>query len=192
MRLFIGVELEDGAKAAAADVAERLRQRLNRRVPGLRARWIEPENLHITLWFIGEVPDARVDHIAEALKNPGFTIPPFDLSLGGCGVFPPSGQPRVFWIGVRHGSQEMGAVYRNIGERLEPLGFLPERRDYTAHLTIARVKEAGAGSARAVRSILDELPSDCGTSRVAAVTLFRSRLSPRGATYEPQLRVPLS
>jgi 2'-5' RNA ligase len=191
MRLFIGVELDDRVKAAAAEVAERLRQRLTRRVR-LRARWIEPENLHITVWFIGELPDARVDQIAAALQTPKFTIPAFDLSLGGCGAFPPSGQPRVFWIAVRRGAEELATLYGDIGERLKPLGFLPERRDYTAHLTIARVKEAGAGSSRGVRSILEELPADCGISRVAALTLFRSRLSPRGAAYEPQLRVPLS
>ena len=139
MRVFIGVELDDRVKAAAADVAERLRQRLNQRVPDLRARWIEPANLHVTLWFIGDVPDGSVDRIVTALQSPAFAIPPFPLALAGCGAFPPSGQPRVLWIGVHQGLQEMRGLYREIGMRLEPLGYLPERREYTAHLTIARV-----------------------------------------------------
>lgn len=192
MRVFIGVELDDRVKAAAADVAERLRQRLNRSVPDFRARWIEPANLHVTLWFIGEVPEASLDRIIAALQSPAFPSPAFPLSLAGCGAFPPSGQPRVLWIGVHQGLQEMRSLYREIGVRLEPLGYLAERREYAAHLTIARVKDSGRGAAREMRSILDELPADCGVSQIAAVTLFRSRLSPRGATYDQLLRVPLS
>jgi 2'-5' RNA ligase len=192
MRLFIGVELEDRVKALAADVAERLRQRLNRRLPDFHARWIEPANLHVTLWFIGEVPDESLDRIIAALQAPAFSSPAFPLSLGGCGAFPPSGQPRVLWIGVHRGLEEMRGLYREVGARLEPLGYLPERRDYAAHLTIARVKDGGRGGAREIRSILAALPADCGVCQIAAVTLFRSRLSPRGATYDPLLRVPLS
>ena len=115
MRVFIGVELDDRVKAAAADVAERLRQRLNRSVPDFRARWIEPANLHVTLWFIGEVPEASLDRIIAALQSPAFPSPAFPLSLAGCGAFPPSGQARVLWIGVHQGLPEMRSLYREIG-----------------------------------------------------------------------------
>jgi RNA 2',3'-cyclic 3'-phosphodiesterase len=192
MRLFIGVELDDRMRAAAADVAERLRQHLQRAVPELAARWIAPDNLHITLWFIGEVADAQGDAIAAVLKHTPFSIPQFDLGLAGCGAFPPSGPPRVFWIGVNRGGREMADLYREIGDRLTPLGYEPERRAYTAHLTIGRVKDPGRGGSKAIRETLARLPADCGTCRISGVTMFRSRLSPRGAAYEPLLRVPLS
>jgi 2'-5' RNA ligase len=192
MRLFIGVEIDAPVRAAAGDVAERLRQKLDRAVPELRATWISTDNLHITLWFIGEVQETRASDIVGVLQASSFGQSAFDLSIAGSGAFPPSGPPRVFWIGVHRGATEMAALYTEVGRRLAPLGFLPERRDYTAHLTIARVKDAPRGAARAVRPILSALPADCGVSRVSAVTLFRSRLSPRGATYEPLLRVPLS
>ena len=192
MRLFVGVELDDRIKAAAGDVAERLRQRLQRAAPALSARWIAAENLHITLWFIGEVADQRAESIAEALRERPFVTPAFDLALARCGAFPPSGPPRVLWIGANRGAQEMAALYEAVGQRLGPLGFLPEKRGYTAHLTIARVKDAGRGTTRDVRQALADLPADCGHSRIGAVTLFRSRLSPKGAAYEPLLRVPLS
>ena len=192
MRLCVGVELEDRVKAAAGDVAERLRQRLQRAAPALSARWIATENLHITLWFIGEVADPRAESIAGALRERPFATPTFDLALARCGAFPPSGPPRVLWIGTNRGAEEMAALYEELGQRLGPLGFLPEKRGYTAHLTIARVKDAGRGTTRDVRQILADLPADCGHSRISAVTLFRSRLSPKGAAYEPLLRVPLS
>jgi RNA 2',3'-cyclic 3'-phosphodiesterase len=191
VRLFIGVELDDRTRAAAGDVAERLRQRLQRSAPDLHARWISTDNLHITIWFIGEVDENRAAAISEALKPP-FETAAFDLALAGCGAFPPSGPPRVFWIGVHDGQAQMADLYRTIGDRLAPVGFLPETREYTAHLTIARVKDAGRGTSRVIRQTLAELAADCGVCRISRVTLFRSRLSPRGANYEPVLRVPLS
>jgi RNA 2',3'-cyclic 3'-phosphodiesterase len=191
MRLFIGVELDDRVKAAAGDVAERLRQRLQRAAPALVVRWVATENLHITIWFIGEVVDERAAAVEHVLRHP-FETRAFDLALAGCGAFPPSGPPRVFWIGVGAGQAAMQSLYSEVGQRLAPLGFEPERRAYTAHLTVARVKDPGRATSRVVRDTLAELPADCGASAVQAVTLFRSRLSPRGAAYEPLLRVPLS
>jgi 2'-5' RNA ligase len=192
MRLFIGVELDDRTRAAAADAAEQLRRRLQRAAPDLHARWVAAPNLHITLWFIGEVPDANAAALAGALGATAFATPAFDLALSGCGAFPPSGPPRVFWIGVAAGGGRMLDLHRELEGRLRPLGYEPERRAYSAHLTIARVKDPGRAAARAVRGALAATRADCGTCPIAAVTLFRSRLSPHGATYEPLLRVPLS
>jgi 2'-5' RNA ligase len=184
MRLFIGIELSDAVRARTADIAERLRQTLGRRVT---ARWIAAENLHVTLWFIGEVTNGRAAAVVTGINAP-FTIRPFDLELRGAGAFPPHGAPRVFWIGVTRGEASLQALYDELAHRLQPLGFEPERRAYSAHLTIARVKECRA---REVRNLLRDLDADAGECRIAAVTLFRSRLSPKGASYEPLLRVPL-
>ena len=85
----------------------------------------------------------------------------------------------------------MAALHGEVQERLAPLGLLPERRPYAAHLTIARVKDAGRGQSAAIRQTAAGLAADCGATAVNAVTLFRSRLSSRGAAYEPVLRVPL-
>ena len=190
MRLFLGVEIEEHVKAAAGMAAERLRMELTRAAPGVLVRWVPPENMHITLWFVGEVPDTRAELITAALDTP-FDLAAFDLSLAGCGAFPPSSAPRVFWIGVTHGGAAMAALHAQVATRLSALGLLPEGRGYTAHLTIGRVKDAGRAHPRGLRELLHAVPADCGTSRISALTLFRSRLSPRGAAYEPLLRVPL-
>lgn len=189
--MFVGVELDERVRAAVADVAERLRQRLQRAGGRVDARWIAPENLHVTVWFIGEVNDECGAEIARALEPP-FATPPFDLRVQGCGAFPPSGPPRVFWLGLAEGVESMRRVYDEVKDRLVPLGFEPEKRPYSPHLTIARVKDVDKGAARRVRETLADLPADCGSCRVSAVTLFRSSLSPKGASYEPLLRVPLS
>lgn len=191
MRLFLGVEIDEAMKAAAFDAAERLRQRLRREIPGLQARWVQAANLHITLSFIGEVPDRTHDDVVAALQNRPFETRSFVLAIAGAGVFPLSGRPRAFWLGVRQGEAALAALYREVGDRLAPLRFQPDRRPYSPHLTIARVKEAPPGASRLLAEALAGLRAECGECRVSAITLFRSRLSPHGAVYESLLRVPL-
>jgi RNA 2',3'-cyclic 3'-phosphodiesterase len=188
VRLFIGVELDDGVRDSAAAIANSLRRHLGRRVD---ARWIPVSNLHITLWFIGNVPDDRTDAILRSLDRP-FTIPVFDIHIAGLGAFPPSGAPRVFWLGVQSGAEHLAGLHGALSARLLPVGIEPERRAYSAHLTIARVKGVRGGETLTdVRASLRQVPADAGACRVAGITVFRSHLSPKGATYEALLRVPL-
>jgi 2'-5' RNA ligase len=98
----------------------------------------------------------------------------------------------VFWLGVTSGAESMARVYGEVRDRLAGIGFEAETRPYSPHVTIARVKDLGRGAARPVRDALAAVPADCGSCRVATVTLFRSHLSPKGSRYEPLLRVPLS
>lgn len=191
-RIFVGVELEPGVRAAAAAAADALRTELARGDLRVTARWIPQDNLHITLFFIGEVTEQRVEDVRGALA-PSFAVPGFDIRLSGLGAFPSSGVPRVFWIGIRSGAEEMGALQAEVNARLASLGCVPEGRPYSAHLTVARVKDLQSrGHASRVRRILGGLEVDAGVSHVSAVTLFRSLVSSKGSTYEPLLRVPLS
>jgi 2'-5' RNA ligase len=190
VRLFVGVDLSSEVKAAAAAIEERLRDRLKEQRLHVDARWVAAENLHITLWFIGEVDDERAVAIDRSMAAP-FPVAPFELALEGCGAFPPSGPPRVFWLGVRAGAEAMRELYDEVARRLTALGFEPERRPYSAHLTLARVKDSRRDAAPGIRRVLGELPASAGTCRIEAVTLFRSHLSPKGSTYEARARVPL-
>lgn len=188
MRLFVGVELDERVQDAAAQIADSLRLDLEQR---LDARWVPPPNLHITLWFLGEVEQSRVEPTIAALDAP-FHEPAFDLEISGLGVFPPSGSPRVLWLGVTSGGTPLARLHAELNRRLEPIGFVPERRAYSAHLTIARVKEMRRGvSYREVRDMLRSRTANAGRCRVGAVTVFRSRVSSKGAAYEALLRVPL-
>jgi 2'-5' RNA ligase len=184
MRLFIGVELDERVKTRAVQIADALREKLGRRVT---ARWIAPDNLHITLWFIGDVADDRAAAVISAV-NATFATRRFDLEVSGAGAFPAHGAPRVFWIGVGEGQESMKALYEELAARLQPLGFERERRAYSAHLTLARVKDC---TVREVRTVLREIDSEAGRCQIGGVTVFRSRLSPKGANYEPLVRVAL-
>lgn len=190
MRLFVGIELDEDVKAAVGRVADRLRTSLRHAGAEVDARWVETANLHLTLWFIGEVDDERAGRIQEVLR-PQFATPVFEVTVDGLGAFPRSGPPRVFWLNIARGAESVGRLYGEVRDRLLGLGFEEEKRPYSPHLTIARVKGIRRGSPR-VREELSALAAACGASRVGAVTLFRSRLSPKGSQYEPLLRVPLS
>jgi len=182
MRLFVAVELDEPVRTAAGRVASDLRERLRR--TGLDARWVASENLHLTLVFIGQVDDQAAEPFVSAVQRP-FAVRPFWLRLGHCGVFPPSGPPRVMWIGLAEGGDPLRAVQEDVVGRLQPLGFEPERRPFSAHLTIARVRDLPRASARDARKIVTEMTVPNASCLVTRVTLFRSHLSPKGSRYEP-------
>jgi RNA 2',3'-cyclic 3'-phosphodiesterase len=188
MRLFVGIDIDDLVRERAAAIGESAQALLE---PALVIRWVPAENLHVTLWFLGEVAEPRTPAVLAAIDRP-FGIPPFDLHVAGFGAFPPTGIPRVFWLGVREGIDSLAFVHAGLARRLHPLGFQPERRPFSAHLTLGRVKvPRRAARGRDWRRSWSELSSDAGVCRVDAVTVFRSRLSPKGATYDRLVRVPL-
>ena len=188
MRLFIGIELDDAVRSRAAQIVASAGALLD---PALAVRWVPRENLHITVWFLGEVAEPRMASVLRAL-DPPFDIPAFDLHVAGFGAFPGAGLPRVLWLGVQEGQLPLGSLYADIAGRLHPLGIAPEARPFSAHLTVGRVKGARRPvRPRDVRALWRGLPADAGVCRIGAVTLFHSRLSPKGSAYDPLLRVPL-
>ena len=190
MRLFIGVELPEAVKESAAEQLRDVKERVRRAVPAAAIRWVEPANLHVTLWFIGEVDDARAAALTSALQPP-FSTPRFDLALESLGTFPPAAPPRVIWIGVASGREPLIALYGEVSDRLVRLGYEPEARPYSPHLTVARVKDMRGAGGTAVRAILASHPVALPRFTQTSVTLFRSRTSPKGAQYQSLLRVPL-
>ncbi|HXW05292.1 MAG TPA: RNA 2',3'-cyclic phosphodiesterase [Vicinamibacterales bacterium] len=190
MRVFVGVELPDAVRRAAAEAAATLERRLRRRAPRLRLRWVDPENLHVTIWFIGQVNEEQFSALEDALRHPWHTAA-FQLDLGRVGAFPVSGPPRVIWMGVDEGSTALAALHAELRGRLAPLGYEAERRPYAAHVTLARVKESRRSEVPAARRCLEEASAARASARIERVTLFQSHLSPAGSRYEPLFDVPL-
>ena len=190
MRIFIGIEIDDGARTAIMSAARALRTRVERPEWHLAARWVRVENLHITLWFIGDVHETRAAAVLTAVA-PAFDVPAFTVELNGVGVFPPSGAPRVFWMGVQTGLESLSALHAETALRLVPLGFEPERRAYSAHLTLARITSVSREGYAQLRRVVRETHTTRIRTAVTAVTVFESRVSSKGAAYAPRLRVPL-
>ena len=190
MRLFAGVELPPEIRAGCATAAAAIASRLEEAGVRTRIRWTPERNLHVTLWFFGHVDEPGQARIAAAMSAPWLT-PAFPAAIGGAGAFPPSGPPRILWLGLQQGGDAFAALYRELAPRVGPLGFPAERRAYHPHITIGRVKETTRDSAR-IRATLPGIAPPAQTFEVRSITLFHSQLSSRGSAYEPLLRVPLT
>jgi RNA 2',3'-cyclic 3'-phosphodiesterase len=188
VRLFVAAEIEPHVRAAAAVLISGLEERVRRLAPQARITWVPEDRLHITVRFIGSVDDGVAAGIRTALEPP-IELAPFDIEVTGTGTFPGRGAPRVIWAGMQAGRASLIALEREVSERLGRLGLAPEPRVFSPHLTLARVRDAaGLNAAR----LLDGLEREMvGTARVDAITLFESRLSPKGSTYLALQRTPL-
>ena len=188
MRLFTAIDLGPELAAGAGALAAGLRVRAQRAAPHARITWIPPERMHLTLRFIGQADEALARAIEGALEPP-IAMPPFEVRLAGCGAFPPRGAPRVLWVGVASGRGELEALAREVSRRLEAAGVPPDGRSYRPHLTLARVREAAG--LRSGTLLADCADAPAGATRVEAITLYESRLSPHGPAYVPLRRTAL-
>jgi 2'-5' RNA ligase len=180
VRLFLAVELDEAVRRAVSETARTLAASLDRQGIRRGISWVAPGNLHFTLHFLGEVDEPTAQAVVDRVSPP-LSAPPFELALAGLGTFPPSGPPRVIWLGAAEGARELAAVHAEVGRRLEEIGVPLERRPFGAHLTLGRVK---APLGPRLRDMLAAAaPARAARCRVDHVTLFDSRLSPRGATY---------
>lgn len=189
MRLFVALELGDGIIRAAGELIAELRHRAERIAPAARVTWLTPERLHLTLSFIGQTDAARADAIAASLQHP-FAGPPFGVTIAGLGVFPGRGSPRVLWAGIVEGGDRLLDLEKQLRARWARIRVLLDERPYRPHLTLARVRSAAGLRSAALLERLEHTP--LGTTQVEAITLFESRLSPKGPTYVPLLRTEVA
>ena len=185
MRLFVAIELPDGARAAiAAAIAE-----LQPRAGGARLGWTQADRAHLTLHFLGEVDQARTARLLPLLAAP-CAEPPFDLALGGLGVFPSRRAARVLWTGVTAGAEPVHRLHREVGIRLHGAGVTVDPRPYTPHLTLARMRAPLPPAT--LRAILESPPGEIARWRVERATLFESRPGTGGHIYTALAFAPLS
>ncbi len=192
MRLFVALDLDAA-----------IRQRIARFLDGVRefapdARWVRAESLHLTLKFIGEQPDRKLDAIKQALA--GIRSLATALNFHGYGFFPTVRSARVFWIGVE-ADEHLAQLARLVEEALEPLGIKAEGRDFSPHLTLARGKSAAPQrrpgdlpnrTFQQLQEKLNALPApEFGTITAREFFLYQSKLSPAGSQYSQLQRFPL-
>ena len=178
-RLFIAVDVDDRTRAAIDHLSEMLRRDAAVQELG-KATWVQKDRLHLTLFFFGEANEAQEAMPVGALAKP-LTTPAFDLTFRGFGFFPGKGPPRVLWLGIADGLEPLRAVHAEIGARM---GTPPESREaFTPHLTLARFRDRVRGGARGRIAQIGTVPASAGPCRIDRVTLYESRLSPKGPTY---------
>jgi RNA 2',3'-cyclic 3'-phosphodiesterase len=203
IRTFIAVEMSEAVRRRAARLIDLLR------VGGGDVKWVEPENMHLTLQFLGDVPQTDVPAVCQAVERAVAGFPPFEISLLGGGAFPHLGRPSTIWIGVadavnklgqapRHqsvhgeGAKELSAVQHAIQRALKPLGFPPERRAFHPHLTIGRIRRGGAAPPGLVQCLREQQAFDAGSTTIDQVVVFASYLERAGPTYQAMSRIALA
>jgi 2'-5' RNA ligase len=199
IRAFLAVELDESLRAAIEQVQRELRDRIDRQLRrDTRIRWVRPESIHVTVKFLGDIEEALVDRIGQALGPALAGTSRFTVPVGGVGVFPNRNGPRVLWIGCAGGaeqSEEVGRwrrLHQAVERTLEPLGFAAEAKPFSPHLTLARIKDGERLVGRILtQSGVFEHPLSCGILDVGAISLMRSELKPAGAEYRRLWQVKL-
>ena len=147
---------------------------------GADLKLVEPKNIHITLRFLGNITWNMVEKIHEEMKKVQFTT--FDAKIHGVGVFPNLHYPRVLWAGITQGADRLRSIFNQLELSLRRLGFAPDSKGFSPHLTIARVK-SGRNKAELGRCVTENVNYEFGIVRAQCLRLKRSDLTPRGPIY---------
>ncbi len=186
LRTFIAVEVSGDVRASA----QRLIRDLTPLAPGVN--WVAPQNLHLTLNFLGETDLLEVPQLCALITEAVAPLPPFDLQVVGAGAFPALDRPRTLWLGIGDGHDELMYLQNCISKALLKLGFRCEQRPFRPHLTIGRVKgQSLPGLDALAAELLTQQDYSGGASDVSEVVLFSSEQTRRGPTYETLCSAPL-
>ena len=176
LRTFIAFDVPPFVLKTVAEIQNRFKSL------GLRASWVVPANMHLTLKFLGEIDPGRVAEIREALPRKLSRLSGFQVCLSGVGVFPNLSRPRVLWIGLKDQTGALESLQSKIEEALSGLGFPRETRPFAPHLTLGRIK-----SVRDKNRLRNELQSirkiEPRTFEVRSIKLYKSQLTPEGSLY---------
>ena len=154
-------------------------------------RWVRPENLHLTVQFLGNVHGELVQAVTEALHRAAAGVAPFTLQLGGVGVFPSRERPRVFWVGVSGDIAVLRQLNRQVQGELKELGFDPGKNRFSPHLTLARLRSPAGFVQIMARAEKIAAGKAFGVADIATVDLMLSKLGPGGPKYHLLASVPL-
>ncbi|MFC1961008.1 RNA 2',3'-cyclic phosphodiesterase [Chloroflexota bacterium] len=188
-RLFIALELPADTLAALTATQEQLQ----REAPPRTVRWVRPAGIHLTLKFLGDTPAHQQEAISTALHNAASDQGPLLLRAAGLGCFPNVRRPRVVWVGLDGDMAPLRALYEAVETALTPLGFPREKRGFSLHLTLGRVRrEASPDAVQNLGRLIEQTKiGTLHTWTAATVSLVRSELHPDGARYTVLSHAPL-
>lgn len=174
MRIFIAIEVSSEIARAAHELVERLARARE------TVRWVQPENMHLTLKFLGEVEDVRTIDVCRAVQAAVEPFASFPFRCGGVGAFPNASRPRTVWIGLDQGEAPMIALQESVDRALYDIGFPLESRRFHPHLTLGRVKR----ECRDLPKLLDQFEGfEAGGMLARQVAIVASKLESSGPVY---------
>jgi 2'-5' RNA ligase len=190
MRLFIAIPVEDALKDELINIQNEIRE------TQAHIKLVEPENIHFTVRFLGEVSQEQSTVISSIIKKAASGYKRFEMELKGIGAFPSAGNPRVIWVGCNEaaGENKLVRIYRDIEKSLLESKFTPNDKSFSPHITLGRVKSPknkpacpdvhrGAGRESLTRILKEKVDFSVGIQMVKEVVLFQSQLRPDGPVY---------
>lgn len=180
IRAFIAIDLPIEIQQKLEQVSSQLKGRLG----GVPIRWVPVGNIHLTLKFLGDVSLANLEVLQKILQAEAARYAPFEASVGDLGAFPSTRRPRVIWVRV-DAPAELGQLQRGLEESIGRLGYTPEERGFSPHLTLGRVsRNAKNAEVLRISQVLEGTQVGIlGTMQVMSLHLYRSDLQPSGAVY---------
>ena len=180
VRSFIAIELPDEVKVGLAQLEAQLKLEKSPSV-----KWVDPSSIHLTLKFLGNIAVARISEITRAMEKAARGISPFHLEVTGLGVFPNLKRVQVVWVGIGGEVDKLGQLQQRIESNLVPLGFAAESRQFTPHLTLARLHDrASADERQRFGQLIASTKFEADYNiKVDSINLMRSQLTREGAIY---------
>ncbi|MDP2729074.1 MAG: RNA 2',3'-cyclic phosphodiesterase [Dehalococcoidales bacterium] len=186
IRSFIAIELPEEVKLKLSQLEAQLKSGHS------GVKWVEPTGIHITLKFLGNIAINRTEEVTRAMEEAGRGIPPFRLEVKELGAFPSLKLVQVVWVGLSGEVDKLSRLQQRLESNLERLGFAPEGRAFTPHLTLARVRnQASRDERERLGQLITATSLEAGTIEVDAISLMRSQLTRQGAVYSRVSSVPL-
>ena len=183
LRTFIAIELNTTLTQSIADIQQQFKK------ANADVKWIEPPNAHITLKFLGDTSLEKISGIQKMIQAVASRISPFTIEFQEIGAFPQLEHPRIIWIGLKEHQNIIKDIAQQLENELASLGFPKERRDFSSHITIGRVRSL-RGKAELMERI-QEVTVPHLTQEINCLTLFQSTLTPQGAIYKILFQSPL-
>lgn len=175
-RVFCVIDLPQDLKQKLANHSSRLQQ-----IDGVKVSWMRPDNIHLTIKFLGEIAVPEVEKLSQAAARSTKSLAPFKLTAEKCGVFPTHGPPRVLWIGITDSTKQLARLHARLEEECASLGFPREARPFHPHLTLARIRHSrNTRSIGAAHRALDFVPLEI---EGAELLVIRSELGKNGSRY---------
>ncbi|MBW2051528.1 MAG: RNA 2',3'-cyclic phosphodiesterase [Deltaproteobacteria bacterium] len=183
IRAFFAIELSDDLRNEIRRLQDDLKK------TGADVKWVRPQSVHLTLKFLGQTAEDIIEPLGKAVSGAVAPYPALTLKLGRTGVFPHRRRPRVTWVGLDGDLVELAFLQRAVEEQAAGFGFAAEKRSFSPHLTLGRIRSGK--NKDALLTALDRLEPEPLVLVAREIILYKSDLKPSGAVYTPLKRLPL-
>jgi len=185
IRTFIAVKLPRAIQEKIGTLQDKFKN------PQDKITWTNPYNIHITLKFLGDIISSRIAHIEKIISDTARNYRSFEISIYGIGTFPKIGQPHIIWAGIRNGKDELNNLYTAVIDNLKKIGYSKQKREFTPHLTLGRIKHIG-NTGNFMRRVYKHKEDILANLVVNDILLLKSTLTLKGPIYKTLYKARLA